>query len=484
MRYAKDRFYIGGEWVRPAGTGVLEVVSPYTEEVVGSVPRATVADMDAAAAAAREALDRGPWPRMAPAERAAIVRALSQEIQARSAEFAEVITQEMGSPVSWCLLGQVLAAAMALDALAEHAATFSFEETRPGLMGEVLVRRVPVGVAACIVPWNVPLFLSAVKLGSAMVAGVPVVLKPAPETPLDSYLLAEAAEKVGVPPGVLNIVPAARAVGEHLVRHPGVDKVSFTGSTAAGRRVGAICGEELKRCTLELGGKSAAIVLDDVDLDAALPTLMSNAIINNGQACLAQTRILAPHARYDEVVDAVVDAVRAMKVGDPMDPEVSIGPLVAQRQQQRVNGYIELGAREGARVAVGGGKAEAFDRGWFVEPTVFADVDNRMRIAREEIFGPVLCLIPYESDEEAVMIANDSDYGLSGSVWTRDTVRGVGVAKAVRTGTFGVNSVATMDMKNPFGGFKASGIGREFGPEGIEGFCEIQTIVQLPEGAA
>jgi betaine-aldehyde dehydrogenase len=315
------------------------------------------------------------------------------------------------------------------------------------------------------------------KIGAAMAAGVPVVLKPAPETPLDAYILAEIAEKIGLPPGALNVVPAGREVGEHLVRHSQVDKVSFTGSTAVGRRIGAICGEQLKRCTLELGGKSAAIVLDDADLDAALPNIMSNAIINNGQACLAQTRILAPRSRYGEIVDAVVTSVRAMKVGDPADPEIAIGPVAARRQQERVNGYIELGAREGARAALGGDTAKMRERGWFVEPTVFADVDNRMRIAREEIFGPVLCVIPYDGDEDAVRIANDSDYGVSGSVWTRDSVRGVDVARGVRTGTYGVNTVATMDLHNPFGGFKGSGIGRECGPEGIDAFCEVQTIV-------
>jgi aldehyde dehydrogenase (NAD+) len=478
--HTRDRFYIGGEWVEPAKSGVLEVVSPFTEEVVGRVPEASEPDMDRAVAAARRALEQGPWPRMAPSERAALITALSQEIRGRSQEFARLITLEMGSPVTWGLVGQALAPTFLFDAFASLAVEFPFEERRQGLTGESLVRRVPVGVAACITPWNVPLFIAAFKLGAAMAAGAPIVLKPAPETPLDAYLLAEAAEKVGLPPGVLNIVPAGREVGEYLVRHPGVDKVSFTGSTAAGRKIGAICGEQLKRCTLELGGKSAAVVLDDVDLETALPHIMSNAIINNGQACLSQTRILAPRARYDEVVDAVASAVQGMKVGDPMDPEVAIGPLVARRQKERVDGYIQLGVQEGARVALGAGKP-ARDHGWFVDPTVFADVDNRMRIAQEEIFGPVLCIIPYEGDEEAVRIANDSEYGLSGSVWTRDAARGVEIAKGVRTGTYGVNSVATMDLRNPFGGFKASGIGRECGPEGIDAFCEVQTIV-LPPG--
>lgn len=479
--HIQDRFYIGGEWVEPAQSGaVLEVVSPFTEEVVGRVPEAAELDMDRAVAAARRAFEEGPWPRMAPSERAALIAALANEIRGRSQEFAQLITLEMGSPISWSLVGQALAPTMLLDAFAALAAEFPFEEERQGMLGTSLVRHVPVGVAAGILPWNVPLFIAAFKLGAAMTAGAPLILKPSPETPLDSYLLAQAAEKVGLPPGVLNIVPAGREVGEYLVRHPDIDKVSFTGSTAAGRKIAAICGEQLKRCTLELGGKSAAVVLDDVDLATALPGIMSNSIINNGQACLSQTRILAPRSRYDEVVDAVSTAVREMKVGDPMDPEVGIGPLVSQRQKDRVNGYIELGVAEGARVALGAGKP-AFDRGWFVDPTVFADVDNHMRIAQEEIFGPVLCIISYDGDEEAVRIANDSAYGLSGSVWTQDPARGVEIAKGVRTGTYGVNSVATMDLRNPFGGFKASGIGREAGREGIEAYCEIQTIV-LPPG--
>jgi aldehyde dehydrogenase (NAD+) len=473
----RDVLYIGGEWVAPAGTATIEVVNPATEEVIGVVPEASTADVDRAVAAARAAFDSGPWPQSTAKERADVLRALSQGIQARSQEIADVITRENGSPASFSLMGQVFAATMVLDGFVDVAEAYPFEEERPGIMGPCLVRKAPVGVAAGIIPWNVPLFIVAMKLGACLASGSTMVIKPAPETPLDGYVLAEIIDGLGLPPGVVNIVAAGREVGEHLVRHPGVDKVSFTGSTAAGRKVGAICGEQLKRCTLELGGKSAAVILDDADLDTAIPGLLPAALMNNGQACVAQTRVLAPRSRYAEVVDALADAVRDQTVGDPSDPTIAVGPLVAERQRTRVEGYLEAGKKEGARAVVGGGRPADLSRGWFIEPTLFADVDNTMTIAREEIFGPVLSVIPYEDETDAVRIANESDYGLSGSVWTADRDRGVGVARRVRTGTYAVNAGMTIDLKNPFGGFKSSGIGREMGPEGVDAYTEVQTII-------
>jgi betaine-aldehyde dehydrogenase len=473
----KDVLYIGGEWVTPAGTTTIEVVNPATEEVIGVVPEASTADVDRAVAAARAAFDEGPWPSSTPKERAAVLRGLSQGIQARSQEFADTISRENGSPASFSLMGQVFAATMVLDGFADLVETYTFEEERPGLMGSCLVRKAPVGVAAGVVPWNVPLFIIAMKLGACLASGSTMVIKPAPETPLDSYLLGEVLQTLDLPPGVVSLVAAGREVGEYLVRHPGIDKVSFTGSTAAGRKVGAICGEQLKRCTLELGGKSAAVILDDADLDTAIPGLLPAAMMNNGQACVAQTRVLAPRSRYADVVDALAQAAGAQKVGDPTDPSVEVGPLVAERQRDRVEHYLASGRQEGARAVVGGGRPAGLSRGWFVEPTVFADVDNSMTIAREEIFGPVVSVIPYDSDDDAVRIANDSDYGLSGSVWTADRERGIDVARRVRTGTYAVNSGMTIDLKNPFGGFKSSGIGRELGPEGLEAYLEVQTIV-------
>ncbi len=474
-----DRLYIGGDWVAPEGTDTIGVISPVSEEVIAHVPDGTEADIDKAVAAARIAFDRGPWPRMAPAERGEILRNVAAQIMAETADLAEIITREMGAPITFSNLGQVMAPMMIFNYYADLAGTFAFDEVRDGLLNpKVLVTKEPVGVVGAIAPWNVPLFIAAAKLAPSLAAGCTVVYKPAPETPLDAFRLAEIFEECGLPKGVLSVVPAGREVSEHLVTHPGVDKISFTGSGVGGKRIGGLCGERLKRCTLELGGKSAAIILDDADLATTIPTLLPNAIMNNGQACIAQTRILAPRARYAEVVDAVVSGVSAMKVGDPMDPATEVGPVVAERQRTRIEGYLDSGREEGATVAIGGGRpgGSDFAKGWYVEPTVFSDVDNKMKIAQEEIFGPVLVVIPYDGDDNAVEIANDSNYGLCGSVWTNDNDRGLGIARQVRTGTYMLNTFAPIDFATPFGGFKESGVGREFGPEGLESFLEKKSI--------
>jgi aldehyde dehydrogenase (NAD+) len=429
-----DRLYIGGDWVTPAGTGIIDVISPHTEEVVGRVPEATPEDVDRAVAAAREAFDHGPWPRMEPAERAAVVEKLTALFAERMGDLSALITEEMGSPITFSQLGQTGQAQAVYAYFAQLGKDFVAEEERAGMLGPVTVRREPVGVVAAIIPWNVPQFIIALKLAPALIAGCTIVIKPAPETPLDAYVLADLLTEAGVPKGVVSILAAGRETGEHLVRHPGVDKVAFTGSTAAGRKIGAICGEQLKRCTLELGGKSAAIILDDADLAATMGWLKLASLMNNGQACIAQTRILASRDRYDEVLDALTETVRGMKVGDPADPATEIGPLVAARQRERVENYIRIGQEEGAKVALGG-PGRPYDRGWYVTPTVFAGVGNDMRIAREEIFGPVLAVIPYEDEADAVRIANDSEYGLAGTVWTGDGDHGLEVARQVRTGT-------------------------------------------------
>jgi betaine-aldehyde dehydrogenase len=379
-------------------------------------------------------------------------------------------------------MGQVLAPTMIFNYYADLATTYAFDEVRTGILNpQVLVTKEPVGVVGAIAPWNVPLFIAAAKLAPSLGAGCTVVYKPAPETPFDAFRLAEIFAEAGLPKGVLSVIPAGREVSEHLVKHPGVDKISFTGSGVGGKRIGGLCGERLKRCTLELGGKSAAIILDDADLDTAIPTLLPNAIMNNGQACISQTRILAPRERYDEVVDALVAGVAGLAVGDPLDPATAVGPVVAERQRTRIEGYLDSGREEGATVAFGGGRPAGLDTGWFVEPTVFSNVDNKMRIAQEEIFGPVLVVIPYDGDDQAVEIANDSNYGLSGSVWTADNDRGLGIARQVRTGTYMLNGGTPIDFATPFGGYKESGVGREFGPEGLESFLEKKSI-SLPDG--
>ncbi|QYJ02559.1 aldehyde dehydrogenase [Nocardioides panacisoli] len=477
MNLDRETFYIDGTWAAPATDAVLEVVSPHSEEVVARVPAGSRADIDTAVAAARRAFDEGPWPRMTPEERIEVVATFSALYAARLGDMAEVISTEMGSPITFSNLAQSPAPWMQVEAFLGIARGFPWEATRPGALGgDVLVRHEPVGVVAAIPPWNVPQFTVMSKVVPALLAGCTVVVKPAPESPLDCYLMAELFAEAGLPPGVVNFVAAGREVGERLVAHPGVDKVAFTGSTAAGRRIGAVCGEQLKRCSLELGGKSAAIVLDDADLDAVVEGLKFVGFMNSGQACVAQTRVLVSRSRHDEVADALGEMAAALVVGDPLEEATEIGPMVAQRQQERVRGYIGTGQSEGARLVAGGdGMPEGLDRGWYVRPTVFAGVDNGMRIAREEIFGPVLSVIGYDDVEDAVRIANDSDYGLAGTVWTADQDAGLDVARRVRTGTYGVNTY-TMDFAAPFGGFKASGIGREFGPEGLAQYTELKSV--------
>ncbi len=473
-----DRLFIGGEWVEPASSRTIDVVSPHSEELVGRVPEGTETDVDRAVATARDAFDNGEWPRLSPEERIAAVQKFSEVYAAHIPDMAEVITEEMGSPISFSNLAQSPAPWMMLNTFLQVAAEYPWEERRQGVLGsDVIVRREPAGVVGAIVPWNVPLFVIMSKLAPALIAGCTIVVKPSPETPLDAFLMAELLDEAGIPKGVVSVIPAGREVGEHLVRHPDVDKIAFTGSTAAGRRIASICGEQLKRVSLELGGKSAAIILDDADLAATVEGLKFASLMNNGQACVAQTRILASRDRYDEVVDAVSGMVGALAVGDPHDAATEVGPLVAERQQERVEKYIALGQEEGAKVAVGGnGRPGGLDKGWYVKPTVFSDVDNTMRVAREEIFGPVLPLIPYDDADDAVRIANDSEYGLAGSVWTGDIDKGLDIARRVRTGTYGVNQY-TMDFIAPFGGYKGSGLGREFGVEGLSHYVELKSIV-------
>ncbi|WP_299564635.1 aldehyde dehydrogenase [uncultured Mycolicibacterium sp.] len=475
-----DKLFIGGRWVEPSSTEVIEVRSPATGELVGKVPLATKADVDAAVAAARKAFDEGPWPRLSPQERQAVLANAVKLIEERADEFKHLLKLETGQPQTIIDMLQYGAAMASLQWYAGAADKFTWKEIRDGIYGQTLVLREPVGVVGAVAAWNVPFFLAANKLGPALLAGCTVVLKPAAETPLAVNLLAEVFAQAGLPEGVLSVVPGGPETGRALTANPDLDKYTFTGSSAVGREVGRIAADNLKSCTLELGGKSAAIILEDADLDATLPMLVFSGLMNAGQACVAQTRILAPRSRYDEVVEKVAAAVAAMPVGLPDDPAAQIGPLISEKQRERVEGYIRKGIEEGARLVTGGGRPEGLDSGYFVQPTVFADVDNKMTIAQEEIFGPVLCVIPYDTEEDAVRIANDSNYGLAGSIYTQDFDKAIEIASRIRTGTYGVNMYA-FDPGSPFGGYKNSGIGRENGPEGIEAYCEAKSVL-LPFG--
>ncbi|MFJ8025430.1 aldehyde dehydrogenase [Streptomyces sp. NPDC096311] len=477
-----DRLFIGGQWRAPAGPGRCEVVSPATEQVMGRLPAAEKADMDAAVAAARAAFDTGPWPRMSFEERAEITLRLADHLVPRAEELALLQTDEMGAPVRFTRPSTAHVVRGLIERYIETVRAVELRELRQGGGGPSLVIREPVGVVAAVIPWNAPLGLILSKMLPATLTGCTVVVKPAPETPLDGYAVGEAVRQAGYPDGVVSIVPADREVGEHLVAHPDVDMVTFTGSTAAGRRIGAICGEQVKRVSLELGGKSAALVLEDADLERDIPKMVNGAMQNNGQICAAITRVLAPVSRYQEVADRYCAAVSELTVGDPRADATDIGPLVSARQRDRVEGYLASGREQGAEVAVGGGRPAGLSRGWFVEPTVFVDVDNAMRIAREEIFGPVSVIIPYATEADAVRIANDSPYGLSGSVFTADVERGIDVAGRIRTGQVTVNDFR-ISSHAPFGGFKCSGIGREGGPEGVGAYLEYKSV-NLPEDAA
>ena len=478
-RIAADqrRLYIGGAWTEPADGRLIDVIDPTTEEPIAEAALAGPSDIDRAVRAARAAFDEGAWAQAAPGERAQVMVRAGELIARRAGELTETITREVGSPhviAAW----QPVAAKLYLDYYAAQAAQYKWEEVRQGIRSALLVRRPPVGVVGAIVPWNFPLALSFPKLAPALLTGCTVVLKAPEETPLCLYLLADLFDQAGLPPGVLNVVAADRTVSEELVRHPLVDKISFTGSTRAGRRIGSLCGQQIKRCSLELGGKSAAIVLPDAELEDVIPALAPNTMRNNGQVCTNATRVLAPRESYGEVVDALVSEIRQFAVGDPADPEVFLGPLVSETQRERVESYIAQGLAEGAQPVLGGGRPGR-DRGYFVEPTVFAGVHNRMTIAQEEIFGPVVAVIPYDDEDHAVALANDSRYGLSGSVWGADPSHAKDVARRIRSGNVAVN-LHTLDPAGPFGGFKESGIGRENGVEGIDAYIELQTIPYSP----
>ncbi|MES4903222.1 MULTISPECIES: aldehyde dehydrogenase [unclassified Streptomyces] len=474
-----DRLFIAGAWTAPSGPDLLDIRSPHDQEVIGRAAQALPDDVDRAVAAARAAFDEGSWPRTAPAERIAVIRRLNALREAHAEKIAALISAENGSAGWFTRAGQSGLTRQA-EAYLKAAEEFGWEETLtpsdPASTNRSVVRREPIGVVAAVIPWNSPFSAAMAKIIPALLAGNTVVLKVCPENSLSMGFLAELLERTGLPEGVISVLPADREASEYLVSHPDVDKIAFTGSTRAGRRIASIAGEQLKRFSLELGGKSAAVILPDADVEAAVRGLKFASLLNNGEACIAQTRVLAPRGRYEEVVAALKDLVESLKVGDPGDPDTFIGPMVRRDQQQRVRDYIQLGIEEGARLVTGGPQVpRGLEGGHYVTPTVFADVDNAMRIAQEEIFGPVLVVIAYDDEDDAVRIANDSAYGLSGGVWSADRARALDVARRLRTGTVTVNG-APIAFDGPFGGYKASGIGREYGAVGLAQYVEYKTV--------
>ncbi|GAB4586245.1 aldehyde dehydrogenase [Nocardia sp. IFM 10818] len=475
MTIEHSSLFIDGRWLPPTSSRRFTALNAATGEVLGSAPEAMPADVDRAVAAARRALTGSAWSELTRADRAALLRRFADELERRACALTRTVSSQNGMPIR---LSEAFEGAFAIglvryyaDLIATTPAT-DIRASQGGIATEVTAG--PIGVVAAIVPWNYPVVLALSKIAPALAAGCTVVVKPSPSTVLDSYLMAEAAVAAGFPAGVLNWVPANRQVGAYLVAHPGVDKVAFTGSTEAGRAVAAACAPLLRPVTLELGGKSAAIILDDADLDVLMPDLEFITLMNNGQTCVACSRILAPRHRYDEVVDALVARLATMKIGDPLDPGTEIGPLATAEHRERVRWYIEKGRSEG-RLVLGGGRPAGFDRGWFIEPTVFADVDNSAVIAQEEIFGPVLAVIGFDDDADAIRLANDSAYGLGGVVFSGDHVRAQTVAARVRTGTIGINGYP-VSIGSPFGGVRDSGYGREFGPEALTGYQSLKSV--------
>ncbi|PAZ11417.1 aldehyde dehydrogenase [Streptomyces sp. SA15] len=479
-----DRLYIGGRWVAPATTkSTFEIIDPTTEELYFRAAEAGPDDMSQAVAAARHAFDHSDWPLLAPTERAQWLRAIADGLRRRAADASQLWTRQVGV-LHTASVATMERSGVHYDYFANMAADFPFEvRHRPlqGAFGSVV--REPVGVVGAIVAWNAPTFLVAYKVAPALLAGCTVVLKASPEAPGEAYLLAEIADEIGLPAGVLNVVTAGREVSEQLVRDPRVDKIAFTGSSAVGRRIAGICGDRMARYTLELGGKSPAVVFDDYDLDTAAKTLANAECTLSGQVCTSLTRVIVSRHRHDAFAQALGEHFGAVRMGDPFDPATQLGPLAMERQRDRVEGYIAKGVAEGAELVTGGGRPEEFERGFFVQPTVFANVDNRSTIAQEEIFGPVLSVIPADSEEHAIELANETVYGLNATVFTNDVDRAHHAARRIRSGTVGHNAPRT-DPRMGFGGFKQSGVGREGGQDGLLSYLEAKTVVLdgLPTG--
>ncbi len=472
---AYETIYIGGAWVPSAGTGSIEVIDSTNEEVIGSIPEGTAADVDAAARAARAAFD--DWSGRSPEERAKACNRIAEGLGARMDEIATLVTREAGMPKWLSLMVQAGLPVNSFATAAAVAESFPYEET----VGNSLVVSEAVGVVGCITPWNFPLHQISAKVAYAVAAGCTVVLKPSEVAPLDAFVLAEVVHDAGLPPGVFNLVTGTGAVvGEAIAAHPEIDMVSFTGSTRAGSRVAAVAAATVKRVALELGGKSANVLLDDLDddgFDKAVRDGIAKAYLNAGQTCIALTRMLVPVDRLADAERIAADEVETMwQPTDPFTEGAMLGPLASRAQLDRVTGYIRTGIEEGAKLVTGGPeRPEGMEKGYYVRPTVFSEVDNAMTIAREEIFGPVLSILPYATEEDAVRIANDTPYGLSGGVWGADADRAQRVARRIRTGQIDVNGGA-FNPNAPFGGYKQSGYGREFGTHGFAEFLQTKSI--------
>lgn len=467
-----DQLYINGQWVKPADGGLIDVTNSTTEEVLGRVPEGMPADVNAAVAAARAAFEQ--WSTTPVAERAQFLHQISEKLAARKDEIAALIASEVGMPLPLATAVQAGMPAMVMGSYAKLLGEFQFEEQ----LGSAQVVKEPIGVVGCITPWNFPLHQVVAKVAPALAAGCTVVLKPSEVAPLTAFILAEICHEVGLPAGVFNLVTGyGAAVGEAIAAHPDVDMVSFTGSTRAGRRVSELAAQTVKRVALELGGKSANIILDDADLEKAVTSGVGNCYFNSGQTCSALTRMLVPRARHDEAAAIAKRVAESFTVGDPREGKAKLGPLVSATQRERVAGYIKQGIEEGATLVAGGAEMpEGLTRGYFVRPTVFANVDNQMTIAQEEIFGPVLAIIPYEDEDDAVRIANDTVYGLSGGVWSGDAERAKRVARRLRTGQVEING-GRFNPQAPFGGYKQSGNGRELGRYGLEEYLEVKAML-------
>ncbi|MEV4198412.1 aldehyde dehydrogenase family protein [Micromonospora globbae] len=470
MDLARTDFYLDGRWVTASGGETIPVHNPATEEVIAAVPAGTAADVDRAVAAARAAFDG--WAATPPAERAAYLDRLHAALSARADEIARTVALELGAPLKLATRVQAALPLTVLHSYVELAAHPATEET----VGNSTVVREPVGVVGAITPWNYPLHQVVAKLAPALAAGCTVVLKPSELTPLVSYLLFDAIHEAGLPPGVVNLVTGTGpVVGEAIAAHPDVDMVSFTGSTATGRRISHLAADRIARVALELGGKSANVVLDDADLVTAVKVGVGNAFLNSGQTCTAWTRMLVHRSRYDEALELAAKVAAGYRLGDPFDPATRLGPLVSAAQRERVRGHITRGLADGGRLVAGGPDAPVPDRGWYVAPTVIADVHPDSALAQEEVFGPVLAVIPVDDDDHAVAVANNSRYGLAGAVWSADEERAVRVARRMRTGAVDVNG-APFNPLAPFGGYKQSGIGRELGRHGLAEFLQTKSI--------